>query len=160
MAQISQYDHAEALVDGAHEAFGFHPGYRALHADGRIYRGAFRALPAARLYTRAVHLQGGLIPVSVRFSKGGGKPDAPFGATVGMATRFYLPNGRTTNLVMLSQLLFPARTPEDLLEIIALAAPDEPGGPLDKAALGPFLAGHPEVERLGNALSEVLDAAS
>ncbi|MEU1161128.1 catalase [Streptomyces sp. NPDC005921] len=145
MAQLSQYDHAEALVDGAHEVFGFHPGYRALHADGRIYRGAFRALPAARDYTRAAHLQGDLIPASVRFSKGGGRPDAPFGATVGMATRFYLPNGRTTNLVMLSQLLFPARRPEDLLEAIALAAPPEPGGPLDKAALRPFLAKHPEV---------------
>ncbi|MFC8430187.1 catalase [Streptomyces sp. NPDC057253] len=145
MAQLSQYDHAEALVDGAHEVFGFHPGYRALHADGRIYRGAFRALPAARKYTRAAHLQGDLIPASVRFSKGGGRPEAPFGATVGMATRFYLPNGRTTNLVMLSQLLFPARRPEDLLEAIALAAPPEPGGPLDKAALLPFLTQHPEV---------------
>lgn len=145
MTQISQYVHAEALVQGAHEVFGFHPGYRALHADGRLYRGTFLALPVARDYTRAAHLQGEPIPVSVRFSKGGGRPDAPFGATVGMATRFYLPNGRTTNLVMLSQLLFPARTPEDLLEAIALAAPAEPGGPLDKAALAPFLARHPEI---------------
>jgi hypothetical protein len=32
-----------------------------------------------------------------------------------MATRFYLPNGRTTNLVTLSQLLLPAKTPDVLL---------------------------------------------
>ncbi|WP_306215764.1 catalase [Actinoplanes sp. RD1] len=133
------------MVDGAHEVFGFHPGYRALHADGRLYRGSFTALPIARHYTRAAHLQGETVPATVRFSKGGGNPDAPFGATVGMATRFYLPNGRTTNLVMLSQLLFPARRPEDLLAAIALAAPAEPGGPLNKAALAPFLAEHPEV---------------
>ncbi|MEU6139485.1 catalase [Streptomyces sp. NPDC047081] len=145
MAQISQYEHAEALVQGAHEVFGFHPGYRALHADGRIYRGSFRALPIARTYTRAAHLQGAPAPATVRFSKGGGRPDAPFGATVGMATRFYLPNGRTTNLVMLSQLLFPARSPEDLLAAIALAGPEEPGGTLNKAALLPFLKEHPEV---------------
>ncbi|WP_432981178.1 catalase [Dactylosporangium sp. CA-233914] len=145
MAQLSQYDQAEALVEGAHEVFGFHPGYRALHADGRLYRGSFTALPVACGYTRAAHLQGDTIPVSVRFSKGGGRPDAPFGATVGMATRFYLPNGRTTNLVMLSQLLFPARRPEDLLAAIALAAPAEPGGALNKAALQPFLKEHPEI---------------
>lgn len=141
----SQYAHAEELVDGAHQVFGFHPGYRALHADGRIYRGSFTALPLAKRYTRAAHMQGRTVPASVRFSKGGGRPDAPFNATVGMATRFYLPNGRTTNLVMLSQLLFPARTPEDLLEAIRLAAPREAGAPLDRSALAPFLARHPEV---------------
>ena len=145
MAQISQYEHAEALVQGAHEVFGFHPGYRALHADGRIYRGSFRALPIASTYTRAAHLQGDPVPATVRFSKGGGRPDAPFSATVGMATRFYLANGRTTNLVMLSQLLFPARSPEDLLAAIALARPEEPGGALNQAALLPFLKEHPEV---------------
>ena len=145
MVQISQYDRAKDLVDGAHEVFGFHPGYRGLHADGRLYRGSFTGLPDAKRYTRARHLQGGTLPATVRFSKGGGNPDAPFGATVGMATRFYLPDGDFTNLVMLSQLLFPARHPDDLLEAIALAAPQEPGGPLDREALRPFLARHPEV---------------
>jgi hypothetical protein len=42
MVQVSQYTHAEDLVDGSHEFFGFHPGYRALHADGRLYRAASR----------------------------------------------------------------------------------------------------------------------
>ena len=41
MVQISQYDRVKDLVDGAHEVFGFHPGYRALHADGQLYRGTF-----------------------------------------------------------------------------------------------------------------------
>jgi catalase len=74
-------------------------------------------------------MQGDEIPASVRFSKGGGNPDASFTATVGMATRFYLPNGRNTNLVMLSQLLFLVNTPEKLLEGVAAAMPAEPGGP-------------------------------
>jgi catalase len=148
MVQVSQYTHAEELVDGAHEFFGFHPGYRALHADGRLYRGSFQALPVARSYTRAAHLQGDPVPVSVRFSKGGGNPDAPFNATVGMATRFYLPNGRTTNLVMLSQLLFPAKTPDVLLEAIAAVAAARPAGPdspIDRDKLGPLFAKHPEL---------------
>jgi catalase len=80
----------------------------------------------------------------VRFSKGGGNPDAPFTATVGMATRFYLPNGRNTNLVMLSQLLFLVNTPEKLLEGIAAAMPTEPGGPPNREALQTFLASNPD----------------
>jgi hypothetical protein len=119
--------------------------YRAVHADGRIYRGSFQALPVAQRYTRAAHLQGGSVPVSVRFSEGGGNPDVTFNATVGMATRFYLPNGRTTNLVMLSQLLFPTRTPEDLLEAISLVAPVVAGTGVNREALKPFLGRHPEV---------------
>lgn len=147
MVQISQYRIAEQLVEGAQEVFGFHPGYRVLHADGRLYRGSFQALPIAKTFTRAVHLQGTAIPASIRFSKGGGNPDAPFTATVGMATRFYLPNGRTTNLVMLSQPLFPARTPEELLEAIAAAKLDgQPG--LNREGLGKFLSTHPDTARV------------
>ncbi len=123
MAQMSQYNRAEELVQGAQEILGFHPGYRVLQGDGRLYRGIFRGLPEAKRFSRATHLQGGDIPVSIRYSKGGGDPDASFTATVGMATRFYLPNGRTTNLVMISQLLFPARTPGELLEALAAAKP-------------------------------------
>ena len=53
-------------------------------------------------------MQGDEIPVTVHLSKGGGDPFAHFSSTVGMATRFYLPDGCVTNLVMLSQKLFIA----------------------------------------------------
>jgi catalase len=154
MAQLSQYALAEELVAGAQEVFGFHPGYRVLHASGRLYRGTFQANPAAKSFTRAAHLQGEVIPASVRFSKGGGNPDAPFSATVGMATRFYLPNGRSTNLVMLSQLLFPARNPEELLEAIAAAKPAQAGAPLNQEGLRAFLATHPATARVLKMRSE------
>ncbi|MGA9673082.1 MAG: catalase, partial [Terracidiphilus sp.] len=108
-----------------------------------LYRGSFRGLEAAKRFTRAAHLQGEEIPATVRFSKGGGNPDAPFTATVGMATRFYLPNGRTTNLVMLSQLLFPARTPEELLEAIEAAKPAAGQTGINREGLLKFLASHP-----------------
>lgn len=143
MAQISQYRKTEDIVEQAQEVLGFHPGYRVLHADGRMYRGAFEALPVARDFTRAAHLQGGKVPATVRFSKGGGNPDASFTATVGMATRFYLPNGRTTNLVMLSQLLFPARTPDELLEVIAAAKPAGSQTGINREGINNFLSTHP-----------------
>jgi catalase len=148
MAQISQYRRTEGLVEGAQEIFGFHPGYRVLHADGRLYRGTFEALPIAKEFTRATHLQGGKIPASVRFSKGGGNPDAPFSATVGMATRFYLPNGRTTNLVMLSQLLFPVRTPEELMEAIIAAKPVGTQTGLNWDGLKKFMVTHPATAKV------------
>jgi catalase len=160
MAQISQYRLAEEIVEGAQEVLGFHPGYRVLHADGRLYRGIFEARPEAKTFTRATHLQGGKMPATVRFSKGGGNPDAPFTATVGMATRFYLPNGRTTNLVMLSQPLFPVRTPDELLEVIAAAKPDGPHGPLNRDGLNKFLATHPATARVMKMRAESLAPVS
>jgi catalase len=160
MAQISQYRKTEEIVENAQEVFGFHPGYRVLHADGRLYRGAFQALPIAKEFTRATHLQGEKIPATVRFSKGGGNPDASFTATVGMATRFYLPNGRTTNLVMLSQLLFPVRTPDELLEAIEAAKPEGSQKGLNRDGLKRFMAKHPASANVMKMRSEALAPAS
>jgi catalase len=143
MTQKSQYAHAGEIVDKIYKVLGHFPGHRALHADGRLFRGSFRAYAAARDYTRAEHLQGDEIPVTVRFSKGGGDPTAHFSATVGMATRFYLPDGRVTNLVMLSQKLFIANSIDQFLELVDAAQPIEPGGPPNLDGLKMALAANP-----------------
>lgn len=145
MSQNSQYRSAETIVDRIHGVLGHYPGYRTLHADGRLYTGTFRAYDVARQFTRAAHLQGQTLPVTVRFSKGGGNPYAFFNATVGMATRFYLEDGRVTHLVMLSQKLFFARTIEQFVDLVTSAQPSEPGGGLNKAGLDAFLAANPNV---------------
>jgi len=139
----SQYMRAEQIVRKIRAVLGNFQGYRALHADGRMYRGTFRATDAARRYTRAIHMQGDEVPVTVRVSKGGGDPFAHFGNTVGMAVRFYLPNGRVTNLVMLSQKLFVVSTLEQLEGILEAAAPLTPGGPMNKEGLMAFVARNP-----------------
>ncbi|WP_343673535.1 catalase family peroxidase [Chitinophaga sp.] len=141
--QQSQYKHTTEIVTKIRQILGNFPGYRALHADGRFYEGTFRANENAKKYSRAIHLQGDEIPVTVRFSKGGGDPFAHFSATVGMATRFYLPDGRVTNLVMLSQQLFVANTVEQFLELLEAGSPVTPGGPVNKAGLEQFLAANP-----------------
>lgn len=145
MTQNSQYAHADEIVEKIHGILGHYPGYRTLHADGRLFQGSFRANPAAREFTRAIHLQGDEIPVTVRFSKGGGNPYALFNATVGMATRFYLPDRRVTNLVMLSQKLFFANTIEQFVALVTAMQPVEPGGGINKPGLDAFLAGNPNV---------------
>ena len=143
MSQFSQYGHAEEIVDKIHAVLGRFQGYRTLHADGRLYRGTFKAYPSAQAYSRAIHLQGDELPVTVRFSKGGGDPFAHFSATVGMATRFYLPNGRVTNLIMLSQKLFVARSVEQFLALVDAAAPLEPGAGPNLEGLRAILPQHP-----------------
>lgn len=143
MAQFTQYACTEGIVDKIRTILGNYKGYRALHADGRMYRGTFRANTSATRYTRAVHLQGDELPVTVRFSKGGGDPFAPFNSTVGMATRFYLPDGRVTNLVMLSQKLFIAKTIEQFMGLLDAGMPTETGGPPNREGVLKFLANNP-----------------
>lgn len=143
MVPNPQYRKAEEIVAKIRQILGDHPGYRALHADGRLYKGTFRASSEAAAYSRALHLQGAEIPVTVRFSKGGGDPFAHFNATVGMATRFYLPNGRVTNLVMLSQKLFVANSIDQFLALLDAAMPTEPKAPINMAGLNAFLAANP-----------------
>ncbi|MFM2380726.1 MAG: hypothetical protein RLZZ143_3309 [Cyanobacteriota bacterium] len=136
----SQYLDAEEFVGKSRTILGNFQGYRVLHADGRLFHGSFRANEAARKYTRAVHLQGDGVPVTVRISKGGGDPFAHFSNTVGLATRFYLPNGRFTNLVMLSQKLFIVNSIEQLHGILDAGAPLSPGGPMNRERLRAFVA--------------------
>ncbi|NMN07355.1 MULTISPECIES: catalase [unclassified Novosphingobium] len=143
MTQNSQYRLAAELVEKIHAVLGRYEGYRTLHADGRLYRGTFRATPGAAHYSRAIHLSGQEVPVTVRYSKGGGDPFAHFNATVGMATRFYLPDGRITHLVMLSQKLFIARSIDQFIALVEAAAPLKPGGPPNLDGLKAILPQHP-----------------
>ena len=143
MQRNSQYGASEVIVKQIKTILGNHEGFRALHADGRLYSGAFQANELASTFTRAAHLQGLPVPVSVRFSKGGGDPFAHFSATVGMATRFYLPDGRVSNLVMLSQKLFVANTVEQFCGLLDAAMPQAEGERLNKAGLDAFLAKNP-----------------
>jgi catalase len=139
----TQFRDAEEFVAKIRAVLGNFAGYRVLHADGRMFHGSFKANDKARQYSRALHLQGDEVPVTVRISKGGGDPFAHFGNTLGLATRFYLPNGRYTNLVMLSQKLFVVNSLEQLHAILDAAAPLTPGGPMNKEGLMAFLPRNP-----------------
>ena len=104
-----QYAIAAKLVEMIHQDFqGFHPGYRDVHAQGRYYAGTFKATPEAKKLSRAIHLQGDPIPVTVRHSNSrSGNPWGP-ATTASMAVRFYLPDGTVTDLVSLPLPLFLA----------------------------------------------------
>ncbi len=93
---------AEDAVTAAHEAFGRHPGHRALHARGTLLKGTFTATPEAAALTRAAHMQGEPVPVTVRVSNASGDPS--IGDHVpdirGLAIKLYLHDDSRTDLVM------------------------------------------------------------
>jgi catalase len=126
----------------AHEVFGEHAGYRALHAKGVLLKGTFTATPEAASLTRALHMQGDSVPVTVRFSNGSGNPKAPDYApdVRGLAVKLYLSDGSKADIVAQTAPRFPVRTPEAFLELLLAQKP----GPAMAYKLPLFLARHPE----------------
>src|SRR3954466_11318123 len=130
---------AVELVDAIGAAGGSYPGHRAAHAKGVVLSGTFTASEAAKSLTRAAHFAGGPVRVTVRFSNGGAKPDgndAGIGDGRGMAVKFYLDDGTTTDIVGLSLPVFFVRTPEEFLEFTLARAES-----FEK--VGEFIAAHP-----------------
>src|SRR4051812_42342085 len=109
---------AEEIVDAINEISGVHPGHRSAHAKGTLLRGRFTPSGSGSSLTTAAHMQGEPVPVTVRFSNGGGDPAIPDYAREGrgMSVKFYLPDGGKTDIVALSLPCFFVRTPEDFLE--------------------------------------------
>jgi catalase len=142
---MTDTDLSTELVDAANASYGVHPGARAAHAKGVLCAATFTPDPAATRLTTAAHLAGGPLRAHVRFSNGSGDPTAPDGARDGrgIGVKLYGPDG-TTDLVGLSLPCFFVRTPEDFLAFGAARRPDPATGAPDPAAVGAFLAEHPE----------------
>lgn len=139
----------EEIVDAMGELHGVHPGYRAAHARGVFCRGTFTAAPEARELTRAGHVQGEPVGVTVRFSNGSGNPETPDTDRRdgrGMATKFQLPDGETTDIVAISIPVFFVRTADDFLEFLRVRKPDPETGEMDMEKVGAFVAAHPETQ--------------
>jgi catalase len=132
-------------VDVVNQVFGRHAGYRALHAKGVLLSGTFTAAPEAARLTRATHMQGQPIPVTVRYSNGSGNPRHPDAAPDprGMAIKLYLPDDSRTDIVAVSTPLFPVRTPEAFIELLGAQT-----GPAAVWRMPLFLARHPEALRV------------
>jgi catalase len=144
---------ADRLIESLNASYGVHTGHRAAHAKGVLCAAAFRPTPAATQLCRAPHFAGPAVRAHVRFSNGSGDPTVADGARDGrgMAVKFYLPDGTTTDLVALSLPAFFARTPEDLLAFNEARRPDPDTGQPDLARVGSYLADHPEAMTAVNA---------
>jgi len=142
-------DLAERIIETMGAIHGVHPGHRAVHAKGSCCRGTFIASPEAATVTRAPHLQGDEIPVTVRFSNGSGRPTRADGARDerGMAVKFHLPDGSSTDIVSLTLPAFFVRNPEDFLAFLESQRPDPETGKPDMDRVGAFVADHPETQK-------------
>jgi catalase len=148
---------AQRAVDAAHALYGSHPGHRALHSKGLLFRGRFTATPEAAGLTRAGHMQGETVQATVRFSNGAGDPARPdyVQDARGLAVKLYVPDGEKTDLVAANTPTFVTRTPEDFVELLEARRPDPETGQPDMERLGAFLGAHPEA---GPAIQHALSA--
>ena len=138
---------AEQAVNAINDVSGRFDDHRAAHAKGTLCAGTFTPSPGAAELTRAAHMQGDPVRVTVRFSNGSGNPTAPDGERTegrGMAIKFYLPDGSTSDIVGLTLPVFFVRTVDDFIAFTRSRKPDPETGQPDMEALGAFMGAHPE----------------
>jgi catalase len=104
---------------------GAQPGHRALHAKGTLYRGTFTATADGARLSRAAHLDGSTVPALIRFSNGSGNPTKRDGAPGirGMAVKFTLPDGSTTDVSTQTAKLFTSSTPDGFVDLLRAIRP-------------------------------------
>ncbi len=145
---------SEQIVDALNALFGLHRGYRPVHAKGILCKGTFSPAATAASVSRAPHLQGASVPITVRFSDFAGVPTVadgdPLASPRGMAISFHLPGGIDTDIVAHSYDGFPTRTAEEFLEFVRALAGSGPGS-ADPKPLTSFLASHPQARRFAEA---------
>ncbi|AHH99705.1 catalase family peroxidase [Kutzneria viridogrisea] len=134
------------VVDRLEWVSGLYPGYRRAHAKGACYRGVFLPSGKVSTLTTAAHLQVDPVPATVRFSNFSGNPyiwDRSRSAR-GLSVSFHLPGGVSTDLVMVSQPVFVAATPQDMWEFLQAAEPDVFTGSPDPEVLRRYATEHAE----------------
>jgi catalase len=134
---------------------GVHTGFRFAHAKGVVLTGTFTPAKGATSISRAAHLRGPAVPVTARLSDGTGVPqindDNENASPRGMAIRFALPGGASTDIVANSHNGFFVGTGEDFLAFLKAIAATSPTTP-HPTPIEQFLGSHPR------ALKVVLDS--
>jgi catalase len=126
-------------------AGGPHSGFRANHAKGVLVTGTFTPAKTAPSFSSAPHFAKA-VPVLVRFSDTTGVPNipdaSPDASPHGMAIRFKLPDGGSTDIVSISTNGFPVGTPEDFLALLT-AISKSGAGVAKPTPVEQFLGSHP-----------------
>ncbi len=138
------------LINALNGVFGKHAGKRAAHPKGICLKGSFTPTAEAATLSKAPHFASA-VPVTARFSLGGGNPaasDKQKDNARGLAIHFDIGKGTTTDLVMVSAPVFVAKTPEQFLALLKTVAPG-PDGKQDKDKIDAFFKANPESTRQG-----------
>jgi catalase len=142
---------AEDVLGGFDSVFGFHPGFRAVHAKGLMCQGSFTPTSEAAQLTRAPHFAASSTSVVVRLSDFAGVPTIPDNDSEGagprgMAVRFYLGEHLHTDLIGHSHDGFPVHTGEEFLQFVRALAASGPAA-LKPTPIEKFLAANPAAMR-------------
>jgi len=134
------------MVNALHAAFGKHEGARAVHAKGIILKGTFTPDKEAKSLSSALHFQTESSPVTFRFSDFTGIPDIPdtLGAANprGLAIKFHLSDGISTDIVSHSFDGFPVSTTDEFREFLLAISKSGPDAP-HPSPIEQFLSTHP-----------------
>ena len=123
-------ERVERTLGNMEANIGYVPGHRRAHGRGIAFRGDFTASPEAAALTIAEHMQGDRIAVTVRLSNGDGNPYAQDrNAVLGLAVRFALPSGDTSEWAALNIKDFPARKPDDFAGLAGAQKKNKKGKP-------------------------------
>ena len=100
-------------------------GTRPVHSNGLGVAGTFRASDVARDYCVAHHFDGGVVPVTARFSNSSGSPERvdENPDVRGLAVKFHLSDDTQTDLVTSNLSVFVVRTPQQLLDLATAMHP-------------------------------------
>jgi catalase len=137
-----------AAVDALNKLSGGpHAGYRANHAKGVLVMGSFTPAESAASLSKAAHFAlGQSVPVLVRFSNGTGVPTlpdaSPNASPHGIAIRFDLPQGASTDIVSISANGFPVATPEEFVALLEAIGHSGPGS-AKPSPIEQFMGSHP-----------------
>lgn len=139
---------SEKLLQQFDTIFGLHPGFRPVHAKGKLVKGTFTPTADAAGLSRAPHFHHESTPVTVRFSDSTGIPlvpdNDPNASPRGFAIRFHLGERVHSDIIGHSANGFPTATADEFLELLtALAASSDTSKP-HPWPIEAFLGAHPK----------------
>ncbi|WP_026376133.1 catalase family peroxidase [Aestuariibacter salexigens] len=128
-AQTKQPVQAADLVELFEKLSGKHPGVRKAHASGVCATGQFEPNVQAEEFATAPLLSNGPLYAQVRFSLGGGNPNADETApgTRGMGVQISLPDGTRHIFTGNNFPVFAGKDPETFYGFLSTLLPDENG---------------------------------
>jgi catalase len=135
-----------AFVNTFEHLEGKHPGFRRNHAKGVCVTGYFESNGQGQALSKAQVFRPGRVPIVGRFALAGGQPyaaDTPH-TVRSLAILFKQPDGEEWRTGMINIPVFLANTPQDFHAFMLASSPDPHTGKVDSAAMGAFLAKHPE----------------
>jgi catalase len=137
------------FVDQFERDDGVHSGFRRNHAKGVGVSGYFESNGEGVRLSKAVVFKPGRVPVTGRFSFGGGIPDvADAPNTVrGLGLLFWLPDGEEWRTAMVNLPVFPFQTPQAFYDNLVASQPDTQTGKPDPQKMAAFAASYPATVR-------------